>query len=346
MPPAAGVRALSSAIGPLAIPPSHRQLEIEFACLSFSSPENVTFRYRLAGFDESWIEAEAQRSAVYPRLPAGAYRFEVMASNSSGIWTAAPATVAFTVPPFWWQTWWFRSLLVGAFTLAVTWTARAISYRRLHLKVKALEKQTAIERERSRIARDIHDDVGNRLTRILMLSGLAQRDSAEPEKAVEHLRHISASAHEVTDSLDEIVWAVNPRNDTLPHLIDYVSRFAVDFLRTAGIRCTLELPPNPPELSVPAEVRHNFFLATKEALNNAVRHAAAAEVRLRVALSAGEMQAIIEDNGRGFTEPPETSTADGLRNMRARLAEIGGRCEIESRIGQGTRVTFSFPWSR
>jgi signal transduction histidine kinase len=319
---------------------------LEFACLSFSSPENVNFRYRLVGFDEGWIEAGAQRSAAYPRLPAGSYRFEVMACNSSGIWNEMPAVIAFEVAPFLWQTWWFQAAALIAFTVAVTWTVRIVSYRRLHLKVRTLEEQAAVERERARIARDIHDDVGNRLTRILLLSGMAQRENGEPAKTAEHLRQISQSATEVTDSLDEIVWAVNPRNDTLPHLIDYVGKFAIEFLRTAGIESEVDLPERPPERSVPAEVRHNFFLGIKEALNNVVRHAGATRTTVRVSLEADEIRATVADNGRGFGAPPDSPTADGLRNMRTRMTEIGGRCEIESTPGAGTRVTFVFRWSR
>lgn len=330
----------------LRVPPSHRKLELEFACLSFSAPENVNFRYRLVGFDEGWIEGGAQHGAAYPRLPAGDYRFEVMACNSSGVWNETPATLAFAVAPFFWQTWWFQAAALIAFTVAVTWTVRIVSYRRLHRKVKSLEQQAAIERERARIARDIHDDVGNRLTRILLLSGRAQSENEEPAKTAEHLRQICQSATEVTDSLDEIVWAVNPRNDTLPHLIDYVGKFAIEFLRTAGIESDVDLPERPPERSVPADVRHNFFLGIKEALNNVVRHAGATKATVRVTLDPVEMRAIVADNGCGFAAAPDSPTADGLRNLHARMTEIGGRCEIESTPGAGTRVTFIFRWSR
>jgi signal transduction histidine kinase len=346
MPPARDV--LSLAAGPLdaRVPPTHRKLEFEFACLSFSSRENVNFRYRLAGFDEGWIEAGTQPSAAYPRLPAGNYRFEVMACNSSGRWSEAPAVVAFTVAPFVWQTWWFQAAVVVGFTVAVIWTVRIVSYRRLHVRVKTLEQQAAVERERARIARDIHDDVGNRLTRILLLSGLAERDQADAAKATEHLRQITASATEVTESLDEIVWAVNPRNDTLVHLIDYIGSFTVEFLRTAGIQAEIDLPDRPPEHAVSADVRHNLFLGIKEAINNVVRHAGATEVKVRVVIVGDEMHVTVADNGRGFAAAPDNATADGLRNMHARLAEIGGRCEIESAPGAGTRVTFVFRWFR
>lgn len=342
--PSHGIRSLVRETQPLEVPSSHHKLEFDFACPSFTAPENVNFRYRLVGFDDAWIDAGAQHTAAYPRLPAGAYRFEVLGCNSAGIWSDTPAVLAFSVPPFWWRTWWFQLAVIVGFTLAVTAGVRALSYRRLHRRVKALERQTAIERERSRIARDIHDDVGNRLTRILMLSGLAQRTCAEPGTA-EHLRAISASAMEVTDSLDEIVWAVNPRNDTLPHLIDYIARYAVEFLRTAGVRCLTELPEDPPAGSVPAEIRHNVFLALKEALNNVARHAAATEVKLRVALAGSELRASVEDNGRGFEAAPTDANADGLRNLRARMSEIGGRCEIDSLPGRGTRIVFTFPWT-
>lgn len=332
--------------GALELPATHRKLVLAFSCLSFSSPENIRFRYRLDGFDDAWTETASARSATYPRLPSGTYRFEVLGCNSAGVWTPSPAVIALAVPPLLWQRLWFQLLLLLIFTVAVTAAVRAISFRRLRRRVESLERQAAIERERSRIARDIHDDVGNRLTRILMLSQLAERDLTQPDQTAQHLRGISTSALEVTNSLDEIVWAVNPRNDTLPHLLDYLGHYAVEFLRTAGVRCIADLPKTPPPDPVATEVRHNFFLAVKEALHNVVRHAAATEVTLRVALDGHELRAEIEDNGRGIVAVGTTAGEDGLANMRERMAELGGRCDIVSTPGTGTRVIFAFPWSR
>jgi signal transduction histidine kinase len=196
-----------------------------------------------------------------------------------------------------------------------------------------------LDRERTRIARDIHDDIGNLLTQVTLLSSLTLRDRAEPDKTGDHARQISSTVEQVTNSLDEIVWAVNPRNDTLPQLIDYIGQFAVDFMQTAGIRCRLELPDHPPHRNVPSDLRHNLFLIVKEALNNVARHSGATEVSLRITVNDRLLEVIIQDNGRSFDPAAVNGFGNGLRNIRQRMDEIGGRFEIEGQPGAGTRVT-------
>ena len=248
--------------------------------------------------------------------------------------------------PFFWQTWWFRVTTLAVFTLSLVALVRYVSFRRLHRQLRVLEQQAALHKERARIAKDIHDDLGANLTQIALLGELAQQDRGEPDKAAGRLGNISGTARQALKSLDEIVWAVNPRNDTLGHLIDYAGQFALDYLRLAGIRCRLDLPEAAPPRELSTDVRHNLFLAIKEALNNVVRHAQATEVWVRARVAADTLEISIEDNGRGFTKAPDDALADGLRNMRQRLADVGGECLIESEPGAGTRVKFRLPWVR
>jgi signal transduction histidine kinase/ligand-binding sensor domain-containing protein len=323
----------------LRLSPGHHRLEFNFTALSFSAPENVHFRYRLDGFDEQWLEAGTQRAATYSRLPAGEYRFLVTACNSDGVWSERNATLAFVVAPFFWQTWLFRIAALGL----VIGLVRYASFRRLRSRLERLEQQAALYKERARIAKDLHDDLGTRLTKIVLLTGIARREAAS-DIAEEHLDKISDMSRQVIKSLDETVWAVNPRNDTLPHLVSYIAQFAVEFLHTAEIRCAVNLPEHPPDRTVPATVRHNLFLAVKEALNNVVRHSNATEVRFGIVTTDESIEVTIDDNGRGFGDKPDNGEADGLRNMRQRMAEVEGRCEIETRPGAGTRISFACPW--
>jgi ligand-binding sensor domain-containing protein/signal transduction histidine kinase len=335
------------------LPADHERLEFRFSGLSFVAPGKVLFKYRLDGIDGDWVDAGARRSAFYSRLPAGTYRFRVIACNNDGLWNYEGASVAFTVAPFFWQTWWFITavLLVAAVTIA--WFARLITRRRMQRKIEQMERAHELERERARIAQDIHDDVGASLSRIAMLSQPARGDLAEPERTAATLSGIFATAREVTRSLDEIVWAVDPRHDTLDSLVDYMGKFAQNLLGPAGLRCRLDLPVEVPAWPLTAEIRHNLFLAFKEALNNAVKHAAATEVRISVQLKPDSFVLELKDNGRGFKRPPMTNPAPpaavpsdriasghGLPNMQARLARIGGRCEISTAAGGGTRVLF------
>jgi signal transduction histidine kinase len=329
---------------PLHLPPSHRHLEFDFTAFHFTAPGNIRFRYQLAGLDDGWIDAETARRVDYSRLTTGNYKFRVEACVGDAPWSETAATLDFFVIPFFWQTWWFRITVLLLFTSSVIAIVRYISFRRMRLKLRTLEQQAAIERERGRIARDIHDDLGNRLTKIQLLTGLAQRDRTTPEKAVAHVQQISSTVRQATDALDEIVWAINPRNDTLPDLINYLGQFVVDYLRTGGIRCRVDLPEHPPAKSVSAEVRHNLFLAVKESLNNILRHAQATEVSLIVLVTDESVSVIVEDNGRGFNGEVKDSGGDGLPNMRQRMAEIGGQFQMRSVPGSGTWVSFNGPW--
>ncbi|HTB81242.1 MAG TPA: two-component regulator propeller domain-containing protein [Opitutaceae bacterium] len=329
---------------PLRLAPGHRRLEFEFTALTFGAAENVHFRYRLEGIDEGWIEAGTQRSASYSRLPAGHYRFRVSACNGDGIWNETGATLGFTVAPFFWQTWWFRLSALTLFTAAAVGIGRYVFFRRLRLRLHELEQKAALDRERARIARDIHDDLGGSLTQTILLLELTRKNRADSGRVEEYARRISSSIRQVVQSLDEIVWAANPANDTLSAFVDYIGHFAAEFLQTANLRCRLDLPEVVPARPLAPEVRHNLFLVLKEALNNIVRHAQAGEVRLSLAVTNESLNLIIADDGQGFEARPGAAGADGLRNMRQRTEEIGGRCVIEGRPGTGASISVFLPW--
>jgi signal transduction histidine kinase/ligand-binding sensor domain-containing protein len=327
----------------LRLPPTHHRMQFDFTAMTFNAAENVHFRYRLDGIDDQWIEAGAQRTASYSRLPAGDYRFEVTVCSGDGIWNETGARLAFSVAPFFWQTWWFRLAALAAFTLGAVGIGRYLSFRRLRLRLRELEQKTALDRERARIARDIHDDLGGSLTHTTLLVSLSQKNRGDAEKVGSYLKQVSANVREVVESLDEIVWAVNPGNDVLPHLVDYLGQFAADFLRAADLRCRIDFPENPPPLPVAPDVRHNLFLVVKETLNNIVRHARASEVRLELTLADEALRLTIEDDGCGAAEGAEGAFAHGLKNMRQRMSDLGGRCDIERHPGAGTRVTIFLP---
>jgi signal transduction histidine kinase len=227
---------------------------------------------------------------------------------------------------------------------AVAGVVRHLSVRRIQAQLEQLERQRAVERDRARIAKDIHDDLGAGLTHIALLSEMA-RPAAAPELQVQ-LGQITEVARELTTNMDEIVWAVNPENDTLEGLVTYVSRFAQHYLNVAGIRCRLDVPAQLPAAVLPAEIRHNLYLAIKEALNNVVKHAGATEVSLRLILNAQTFAVVIEDNGCGFASTPpgegarpgRVAPGQGLPNLQKRLAASGGTCLLSSEPGKGTKI--------
>jgi signal transduction histidine kinase len=341
------------AIDGLMLAPDHLRLEFRFAALSFTSPGKVKFKYRLLGLDRDWVDSGNKRSASYSQLPPGSYQFECIACNDYGVWNTRGAGLAFTVMPFFWQTWWFLTLCGFAVFLFGAWAVRFEIHRRMQRQVAHLEQERAIERERTRIARDIHDDIGASLTRITLLSQWIPGGPGQESGATAVLQEISGTAREVTQSLDEIVWAVNPKHDTLESLVCYMAKFFQDFLGAAHVRCRLDLPAVVPDWSLSTHIRHNLFLAFKEVLNNAVKHSEASEVWLSLRIDPAAFVFAIGDNGRGMPTPcgpegangrpcgPEGANGrNGMSNLQHRLAQIGGRCEIVTRSGAGTTVTF------
>jgi ligand-binding sensor domain-containing protein/two-component sensor histidine kinase len=332
-----------SSISALRLPPSHRHLEFDFTAFDFSAPENIHFRYRLAGFDTNWIDPGPERNATYSRLVSGAYQFHVEACIGDGPWSESPATLAFIVTPFLWDRWWFRAGVLLLFTSSVIALVRYISFRRLQAQMRLIEQRAALEKERTRIARDLHDDLGGSLNSVALTLDMVQR-LAPPESVNGKIQHCSTMVRQVARSVDEIVWAINPRNDTLRYMVDYISQFAVEYLHAANIPCRVDLPDTIPNRMVSPEARHNLLLIVKEALSNIARHARAGEVLLRVATSEREVVITIQDDGCGFNNAPDNASSDGLRNMRQRIEEIGGRFELESHPGKGTRIGVVYSW--
>lgn len=333
----------NGALLPLAnaiVAPDPRRIEIRFTAPYFGTPERVQFRYRLSGVDDTWINAGSERAATFARLPPGHYRFEVAATDADGDWQPRVATIAFTVRAAWWETLGFRigaSLIAAA---ALAWLVRIIVKRRMRRRMLAIEQEHALERERIRIARDMHDELGANLTQIGIASQLAKLD---PPGVSVHVEEIASIARSTVESLDEIVWAVNPRYDTLASLLEYLGKFAVSFLTSSGIAAKVDIPHNLPSQPLSSNVRHHLFLAVKEALNNVVKHAGASTVWLHAELADGLLRVIVSDDGRGFESGAVQADANGLRNMRERLAEVRGTCRIDGGPTTGTRVICELP---
>ncbi|HYP18218.1 MAG TPA: two-component regulator propeller domain-containing protein, partial [Opitutus sp.] len=334
----------------LRLAPDHQRLEFQFTALSLSASGKSLFKYRLHGLDTDWIEAGTKRTAFYSQLPPGDYRFQVIASNNDRVWNEEGVTLAFGVTPFYWQTWWFRACAGLLGVTIVGWGARHVTRRRMQRRLEELEYERGIERERARIAQDIHDDIGSNLTRITMLSQSVRNGAGDPYRATAVLERIHDTAVEVTHALDEIVWAVNPRHDTLDSLACYLARYAQERLAEAGVGCRLQLPLKLPPSPLSTQARHNLLLAFKEVLTNVLKHSGATEVQVALTLQPDEFVISVQDNGRGFGSPAgataESRSADrfrgghGIENLRRRLAQIGGRCEIHSEPGEGTRILF------
>jgi signal transduction histidine kinase len=335
----------NNAAMPIRVPPGRHRIDFQYTGLSFIASERVQFKHRLLNWEGDWVNSGTKRTITYSYLPPGDYTFEVMARNNDGIWSTNSAQIAFTVMPFFWQTLGFRvaaGMAVVSGAAGIVWFSMR---RRMRRKLEKLESQRAIENERARIAKDIHDDLGSTLTRITMLSGPPRGAKEETSANAGNIHQIHTIAGELTRSMDEIVWAINPQHDTLEDLVAYLESFAQDFLETAGVRCRLDVPPQLPVVPLTADARHNLFLAFKEALHNVVKHSGATEVRIAAGLAPAEFALTVEDDGCGFSpdKVAREGFGNGLANMSLRLTKIGGQFEIEPVIGRGTKVTFIVP---
>ena len=247
---------------PLVIAPGRHRLEFNYSGLSFVAPEKVRFKYRLESLDQDWVDAGTKRVANYSYIPPGQYAFMVSACNNDGVWSETGASLAFSVRTFW-QTWEFRIVAwLGAMVLAGISVLLA-TRRRMRRKLELLEREQALERERTRIAKDIHDDLGASLTRISMLRQTARGSTEDLANTTRLLDQIFLTARESTRAMADIVWAVNPSHDTLDSLAAYLQKFAQNFLRDANVRCRINMPLELPLWPLTAEIRHNLLLAFK-----------------------------------------------------------------------------------
>jgi signal transduction histidine kinase len=242
-----------------------------------------------------------------------------------------------------WQTWWFRGLTALFVLAGVGMTVRVVEKKKFQRQLQRAEQEHALERERARIAQDLHDELGSLLTRISLLGGLLRADKDNPEQVDVHAGKISQSADQTVRALEEIVWAVRPGSDTLPSLVEYIAHFANELFEGNATRCRLDLPPDLPARPLPPDVRHNIFLIVKEGLTNVLKHAGAAEVHLQIKVTPQTLEIVIADNGKGF----DTNSAmtdgqgNGLGNMKRRAEAVGGKLTLTSASGQGARVEFS-----
>jgi signal transduction histidine kinase len=339
-----GVPQAMSELGETDVPglelgPNENQLQIDFFSLGFSLGEVMRYQYKLEGADEDWSAPTDQRTVNYASLSPGAYRFLVRAVNAAGLHSPTPATVAFRILPPVWQRWWFLTLM----TVMIGLVGYAIHRYRV---TRLLE----LERVRTRIAADLHDDIGSSLSRMAILSEVVkQRVAAASPESGQMLTHIAGMARELVDTMSDTVWSIDPRRDNLNTLILRIGRFASDVLDAKGIAYHVQSPPEPEKVKLTPEQRRHLFLIVKEAINNIMRHADCRSVWLTITIADHQLIAEIRDDGRGFT-PAEQGDAEkpirgghGLENVRARAAALGGQLQIESAPGKGTQVKLVVP---
>lgn len=333
---------------------SENSWRIEFAGLSFKDEKALRYKYRLLGWDENWQETTNDRAVTFASLQAGDYTFEVSAITADGVESASPASLRFTIMPPFWQRWWFI-----AFGLIVLGSALYA------LHVVRVDRLLEIEKIRARIATDLHDDIGAGLTHIGLLSQVAlQRARAPQDRAEQASSHtgqqttsqaamngdfnhamarVGDIARELSAAMSDVVWSVNPQHDNITALQRRVRVFAHEICEARGIKLDFEVAEPLARIKLHPETRRNLLLIAKEALHNLAKYSASASAAVKLAVQGGNIQLEIKDEGRGF-DVQNAGSGNGLANMRKRAEKLGGRYEVISAPGKGTRVTVIVPF--
>ena len=301
---------------------AHNQnfVEINFAGLNFTAPNQVIYEYRMNGGIDPGRQRTTSRSARYPSLPPGDYTFRVQARNSNGIWSEETAEISFTVNPPFWMNWWFL--------VAIAIAVFGVIY--LFYRNYKISKMVDIERMRVRIASDLHDDVGASLTEIALQSDFLQASHAEPEFK-KSLNQIGKQCRHVVTSLDDIVWSIDARNDTLGDLTDRMQDYIINVLEPRNFKVTYDFEELRMENKLPVSLKENLYLIFKEAVNNIAKYSNGNEVEVSMETNNGEYEFKIYDNGD--TGKGTKKTGHGLRNMEMRAKRIGGIFNFEDENG-------------
>jgi ligand-binding sensor domain-containing protein/two-component sensor histidine kinase len=315
---------------------NNSQLEIKFVSLGYRSGDVLQYQFMLEGADGHWSAPTNQRIVNYANLSPGTYRFLVRAVNADGVVSKDPASIAFTIVPPVWQRWWFLALVVLALAAATHLIYRYHTRRLIEL-----------ERVRTRIATDLHDDIGASLSKIAILSDVAGQQVAtmSDSPVAGPLVQIADTSRECVDAMSDIVWAVNPQRDHLSDLTYRMRRFAEDLLDAKGIEVTIRSLLDDRDVHLGADVRREVYLIFKECINNLVKHSGSTEAALTFSISGPWLAISIRDNGKGF-EPGSNGASiggHGLTNMQRRAQSLGGKLTIDSIIGSGTSITLKVP---
>jgi len=324
-----GVRRTVSTIGERTIElsdlsPSEKEVSIEFSALRFFPGESPRYQVRLSGADSDWGAAKTDRSVTYANLGPGRYTFLVRAIGANGAMSAEPASVSFTILAPVWRRWWFIALVVVAAGLL----ARVVYQRRV---VRLLE----LANMRTRIASDLHDDIGANLTRIALLSDAVQGGNG-------HEASIGRIARESVGAMADIVWAIKPEREGLIDLSRRMRQQADDLFVPRDINLRFSAPPAELALKLPVDLRRDVLLFFKEAVTNVARHSQCTSVTIELAVEGSRLTLVVSDNGRGFDVDAEHQ-GQGLRSLRRRAARLGAAVTIASEAGRGTTISLSVP---
>jgi signal transduction histidine kinase len=326
------VHLAENAIAPVVVPYDRKNVQIDFTAISFASGDALTYQYKLEGADTDWSVPVEQRRVNYATLASGSYRFWVRAVNADGQTSPTPAVVHLSVLAPFWRRWWFMALC-----------AVVIFLQLLILHRSRMARAVALERIRSRIATDLHDDIGSSLSQVALLAEVVQRQIARGECDVgEQLSKVVTISGDLIDSMTDIVWAINPRHDRLDDLLHRMRRFANDLCLARNLELDFRVRGRDGEIRLGPEVRRQVYLIFKESVSNIARHSHPTKALIEIGIQDKRVVLRVTDNGTGFAQR-DSRMGNGLRTMRERAASAGGALSIDSQVDKGVSICLELP---
>lgn len=312
------------------------------AAPSFIDSRNILYRFELSNGEKKWQQFSNKPDYDINNLQPGDYELTVMVRFPGRIYPDKTISYRFYIHTPFWKTWWFILLSVILSGAVIFIAIRNFYRKKLEKQKMELEKQQAVEKERNRISRDMHDDLGSGLTKIAILSEVVKKRWNEPEKAKEQLEKIADSSRELVDNLQDIIWVLNPKNDTLESLAAYIREYALKYFESIDVAVQFDYPAQFQNTHLSEELRRNIFLTIKESFNNILKHAWSDNVKISIRETGSQITIRIEDDGKGFDINAIRPFANGLKNMQNRIEQHGGRYTIESTPGKGTVTMLDF----
>lgn len=341
------IQVIPNLVTDLQLPFDKDLLSFEFSNKYYTHPELVEYSYYLEGFDKDWIYCGKSNIATFTRLPPGKYKLNVRSSiNQGGSFNYIQNPVHITIFPPWWQTWWFRSIIISSSISLIYWIFKLRTQKLLAIQRIEIEKQTALENERTRIARDMHDDLGSGLSAIHLLSNyLKENVEHKYPEFITEINKIIQSSGDLNQSVREIIWTINTTDDTLHSLVMFVLKYCNELNEKTKTNIEVNAPDPIPKFQLTGDQRKHLFLCVKESINNALKHSKATAIEISFSLTnQNNMSIHIIDNGIGFDADisENLKQGNGLINIKQRMKEIGGNVDISSN-SNGTQITLDIP---
>jgi two-component system, sensor histidine kinase ChiS len=322
----------------LSVTHDQNHFTFHFSAIDWSAPDKIKYSYRMIGLDDNWSRPTGEPVADYRNLSHGNYRFQVKAIGQSQVWTE-PFSYSFVIRPAWWQTWWFKTLVIISLLGMLFFIGRFIYYYQLRKQKILLEKQLAVQYERQRISAEMHDDIGAGLSGIRLMTEMAKMKSKDDETGYE-IEKIYNSVGDISSKMKEVIWSLNTENDSLGNLLSYLQKQARLMMENYRGSFIITMCEQVPDIKIAGETRRHIYLAVKEALHNIIKHSGADKVNL--IFSCTDMLMIeVSDNGKGMNAGESSNAGNGLKNMRNRMEKIGGKFSAENK--NGLTLIFEIP---